>query len=307
MRLIPLPFTHLIVLFSLLFSSLSFAEITINDDRSTQTFITSPERIVVLDWDLLEQVLSLDIIPVGATEINSYNQWVVMPAAPESIDEVGTRAEPNLEKIASLKPDVILATSAQQDLIPLLQRIAPVVYLTNFSAQDDAAIVAIRHFKTLATLFNKQQQAEKQLAQLDKQFELLRAKLAQVYPNNTEVTVIRFSTLTSVFLPTENASINYVLQRLGLKPAVKLPARPWGITQRRINELSRIDDGYVLFLRPFPDEKKLADARLWQAMPFVQKNQVNGVIPVWNYGGVYSLQRMAQAITDSLLEIAPAP
>ncbi|MGO2305163.1 MAG: iron-siderophore ABC transporter substrate-binding protein [Providencia sp.] len=307
MRLIPLPFMHLIVLLSLLFSSQSFAEITINDDRGTQTFITSPERIVVLDWDLLEQVLSLDIIPVGATEINSYNQWVVMPEAPKSIDEVGTRAEPNLEKIASLKPDVILATSAQQDLIPLLQRIAPVVYLTNFSAQDDAAIVAIRHFKTLATLFNKQQQAEKQLAQLDKQFELLRAKLAQVYPNNTEVTVIRFSTLTSVFLPTENASINYVLQRLGLKPAVKLPARPWGITQRRINELSRIDDGYVLFLRPFPDEKKLADARLWQAMPFVRNNQVNGVIPVWNYGGVYSLQRMAQAITDSLLEIAPAP
>lgn len=278
---------------------------TIHDDKGTQTFTAPPKRVVVLDWDLLEQVLSLDVIPVGATEIESYNQWVVMPPAPKSIEEVGTRAEPNLEKIASLKPDVILATSSQQDLIPLLQKISPVIYLSNFSAKDDAAEVAIGQLKTLATLFNKEEQAQKQLAELSAQFAILRAKLAQYYPENTEVTVIRFSTLTSVFLPTDNASLNYVLQNLGLKPAITLPAKPWGITQRRINELSGIDEGYVLYLRPFPDEKKLASARLWQALPFVRKHHVNGVEPVWNYGGVYSLQRMAKAITDSLLDIAP--
>lgn len=90
-----------------------------------------PQRVVVLDWDLLEQLLTLDIIPVGATEIASYNQWVVQPAAPEVIQEVGTRAEPNLEKIAALKPDIILASASQQDLLPILERIAPVLYLPN--------------------------------------------------------------------------------------------------------------------------------------------------------------------------------
>ncbi len=307
MRLIHFSFNTLIIVISLLFTSFSFAEIRINDDNGAQTFTTVPKRAIALDWDLLEQILSLDVIPVGATEVDSYNQWVVAPIALKTIQEVGTRAEPNLEKIASLKPDVILASSSQQDLIPLLEQIAPVVYLTNFSAQDDAALVAIRHFKTLAILFDKESLAEAKLTQLDKQFAQLKNKLAQYYPENTEVTVIRFSTLTSVFLPTENASLNYVLPRLGLKPAIKLAPRPWGITQRRINALNSINDGYVLFLRPFPDEKNLAGSRLWQAMPFVQNHHVNGVAPVWNYGGVYSLQRMAQAITDSLLEIAPAP
>ena len=85
-----------------------------------------PQRIIVLDWDLLEQILTLDVIPVGATEIAGYNQWVAHPIAPNSIEEVGMRAEPNLEKMASLKPDLILAASSQQDLLPVLQTIAPV-------------------------------------------------------------------------------------------------------------------------------------------------------------------------------------
>lgn len=115
-----------------------------------------PQRIIVLDWDLLEQILTLDVIPVGATEIAGYNQWVAHPIAPNSIEEVGMRAEPNLEKIASLKPDLILASSSQQDLLPVLQTIAPVMYLPNFSRQDNAALVALAHFNTLATLLGKE-------------------------------------------------------------------------------------------------------------------------------------------------------
>lgn len=36
-----------------------------------------PQRIIVLDWDLLEQILTLDVIPVGATEIAGYNQLLL--------------------------------------------------------------------------------------------------------------------------------------------------------------------------------------------------------------------------------------
>lgn len=85
---------------------------------------------------------------------------MVNPYAPESIEDIGTRAEPNLEKIASLKPDVILAASPQQDLIPLLRQIAPVVYLPNFSQNEAAAQTAIKHFRTLGALFDKQELAE---------------------------------------------------------------------------------------------------------------------------------------------------
>lgn len=62
-------------------------------------------------------------------------QWVVQPEVPNSVQDIGTRTEPNLEKIAALKPDVILAAGPQQDLLATLGRIAPVVYLPNFPSK----------------------------------------------------------------------------------------------------------------------------------------------------------------------------
>ncbi|CAG19975.1 putative iron(III) ABC transporter, periplasmic iron-compound-binding protein [Photobacterium profundum SS9] len=147
------PFSRVMCFLMLFFISslnIAHAEITITDSRGEQTFAESPKRVVVLNWDLLEQLLALEITPLAAPNVIGYQQWVVRPTAPDSIEEIGTRSEPNLEKIAALHPDVIIAASPQQDLLPILESIAPVVYLSNFGKQEDAAPVAIKHFKTLA-------------------------------------------------------------------------------------------------------------------------------------------------------------
>ncbi|MFU9001251.1 iron-siderophore ABC transporter substrate-binding protein [Proteus sp. TSJ240517] len=272
-----------------------------NNEKASNT----PQRIIVLDWDLLEQILTLEVIPVGATEIAGYNQWVARPIAPNSIEEVGMRAEPNLEKIATLKPDLILASSSQQDLLPVLETIAPVVYLPNFSRQDNAAQVALAHFNTLASLLGKEALAQQKLAEMDATFAQFKAKLQQAFITLPEVEVIRFSTLTSIFLYTENSTTEYVINKLGLKSAISLPPQPWGIDQRRMNVLQQIKHGYVLYMLPFPDESKLQKSVLWKAMPFVQNGHFHSVKPVWNYGGMTSLTLMAQAITESLLDMAP--
>ena len=273
--------------------------------NATQNNNKIPQRIIVLDWDLLEQVLTLDVIPIGATEITGYNQWVAHPVAPNSIEEVGMRAEPNLEKMASLKPDLILASSSQQDLLPVLKTIAPVMYLPNFSRQDNAAEVALAHFNTLASLLGKTALAQQKLAEMDSIFVQLKCKLQRAFITLPEVEVIRFSTLTSVFLYTENSTTDYVVNKLGLNSAISLPPQPWGIDQRRMNVLQHIKQGYVLYMLPFPDESKLQKSVLWQAMPFVQNGHFHSVKPVWNYGGVTSLMLMAEAITESLLDMAP--
>lgn len=295
----------LLKLFSLCVFILLLTPTTHASQDETSKLKKIPERVIVLDWDLLEQILTLDVIPIGATEIEGYNQWVTYPFAPHSIEEVGTRAEPNLEKIALLKPDIILASSSQQDLLPVLETIAPVIYLPNFSRQDNAADVALSHFMTLAKLFNRQSLAQHKIAEMDAKFDLLKAKLQRAFITLPEVEVIRFSTLTSVFFYTENSTTNYVLKKLGLISAITLPAQAWGIDQRRMNELQHITQGYVLYMLPFPDEKKIRKSALWQAMPFVRNGHFHSVKPVWNYGGITSLTLMAEAITESLLEMVP--
>ncbi|HIF6013803.1 TPA: iron-siderophore ABC transporter substrate-binding protein [Vibrio parahaemolyticus] len=281
------------------------ADITVHDAYGAVTFEQVPQRVVVLNWDILEQVLALDIEPIAAPNLPGYRQWVVNPYAPESIEDIGTRAEPNLEKIASLKPDVILAASPQQDLIPLLRQIAPVVYLPNFSQNEAAAQTAIKHFRTLGALFDKQELAEQKLAKLNDSFKQLRDKIRQHYSAPLDVLVMRFSTPNSVLLSTENSTTDYVVEQLGLTNPIKVSARAWGIKQDRINRLQNLEQSYVLYVQLFPQESKLNSSPLWQAMPFVKKQRVNSVRAVWAYGGAMSLQYMAEAITDSLIELAP--
>ncbi|EPZ5420860.1 iron-siderophore ABC transporter substrate-binding protein [Vibrio parahaemolyticus] len=281
------------------------ADITVHDAYGAVTFEQVPQRVVVLNWDILEQVLALDIEPIAAPNLPGYRQWVVNPYAPESIEDIGTRAEPNLEKIASLKPDVILAASPQQDLIPLLRQIAPVVYLPNFSQNEAAAQTAIKHFRTLGALFDKQELAEQKLAKLNDSFKQLRDKIRQHYSAPLDVLVMRFSTPNSVLLSTENSTTDYVVEQLGLTNPIKVSARAWGIKQNRINRLQNLEQSFVLYVQPFPQESKLNSSPLWQAMPFVKKQRVNSVRAVWAYGGAMSLQYMAEAITDSLIELAP--
>lgn len=307
MRLTDLLLKNLVCTTLVFCSALSpaLAQITITDPYGTQTFEQVPQRVVALNWDVLEQVLALEIEPIAGPNLAGYRQWVVNPYAAESIEDIGTRAEPNLEKIASLNPDVIIAASPQQDLIPLLKQIAPVIYLPNFSQNEKAAESAIRHFRTLGKLFDKQNLAEEKLAALSHSFEQMRMRIHQHYADPLEVLVMRFSTPNSVFLATENSTTAYVVEQLGLTNPIKEPARAWGVKQDRINRLQYLENSYILYVQPFPQENKLKDSPLWQAMPFVKKQRVNSVRAVWAYGGAMSLQYMAEAITDSLIELAP--
>lgn len=282
------------------------ANITIEDSRGEQVFADVPQRVVVLNWDLLEQVIELGVTPVGAPNLPSYSEWVVQPAVPQGVEDIGTRAEPNFDKLAALKPDVIIVASPQKDLIPALERIAPVVYLSNFEQHEQAAEVAIEQFKTLAVLFNKQQVAEQKLQAMEARFQQLNAQLHQAFGEELpEVVTMRFANTTSVYLYTENSGAQYVQDKLGLRSALPQSAAQWGIVQKRLNELRNVDQGYVLYIQPFPHEDKLKKSMLWKAMPFVRKGHVNSVRSVWSYGGAMSLLYTAEAMTEALLEVAP--
>ncbi|WP_165309985.1 iron-siderophore ABC transporter substrate-binding protein [Vibrio ziniensis] len=296
----------LVVISSLLLSCQALAEIHIQDSRGEQVFAQSPQRVVVLNWDLLEQVLELEITPVGAPNLPSYTEWVAQPAIPAGVEDIGTRSEPNLDKISALKPDVIIAASPQKDLIPALERIAPVVYLPNFEQLDQSAQVAIEQFRVLAKLLGKEALADQKLADLDSRFQQLSTRLHTAFGEELpSVVAMRFASTTSVFLYGENSTTQYVVDKLGLRTALPQPAAQWGIVQKRLNELQNVKDGYVLYILPFPEQEKLNKSMLWKAMPFVRSGKVNAVRAVWSYGGAMSLLYTAEALTESLLEVAP--
>lgn len=296
-----------LLLISLLsFSTIIQAAITIEDSRGPQSFKATPQRIASLNWTLSEQLLELDITPLAMTDQAGYEVWVRQPALPAEIEELGSRSEPNLEKLARLKPDLILINEVHNSILPRLEKIAPVLFFKTFSAEHSNPQAAIKVYRQLAQLFGRQQLAETRLKAMQEEFRTLRQQLSEAYSGQLpKVTTVRFANPSSVYIYGNNSMSQYALEQLGISPALPQPNSQWGLVQKRVLELSKIQQGTVLYFEPFAQWPKLAASRLWQAMPFVRKGHIQAVPATWTYGGAMSLKYLAQTLTDSLLKIAP--
>lgn len=280
------------------------ATITVTDSRGEQSLDGYPQRIVALNWDLAEQLLELDITPIAVPNIKDYQHWVKQPAMPASVVDIGTRIEPNLEKLAALKPDLILLASPQYDLIARLEKIAPVLYYHTYSKQKNSALMAIENYRHIAKVVNKEALAEQKIAQMEQRFSELKAQLNLAFENQLPAVVaMRFANTSSVYIYGENSTTEYALQQLGLTSALPQPATVWGIVQKRITDLQHVGEGYVLYFGSQQEQQKLEKLVLWQAMPFVRLQHANRVTPVWNYGGAMSIKYIAEALSTSLLEL----
>lgn len=90
-----------------------------------------PERVVVLDTDALDSAITLGITPVGATTAvadTPFSTYLPQDKLAD-IEPVGLIAEPNLEAIAALKPDLILSSKVRDEKnYKPLSAIAPTVF-----------------------------------------------------------------------------------------------------------------------------------------------------------------------------------
>ena len=110
------------------------AAFELEHDRGRTVLDAPPKRIAVLSWGLAELLTEIDIPMVGVAEADAYQTWVVNPALPDGIQNLGMRNEPNLELLAALEPDLILATDLQAQLMPQISKKARKLHLTGKKA-----------------------------------------------------------------------------------------------------------------------------------------------------------------------------
>ncbi|MFI5525376.1 ABC transporter substrate-binding protein [Streptomyces platensis] len=91
-----------------------------------------PQRVVVLDTGELDDVTTLGVKPVGAVSPHMKTEGGFPKYLKDEIGgvkDVGPLLEPNLEKIAMLKPDLILSSKVRHEKIyDKLKAIAPTVF-----------------------------------------------------------------------------------------------------------------------------------------------------------------------------------
>ena len=281
--------------------------IVVRDDLGEHEFAKRPTRPAVLQWDLLENVVGLGIQPAGACDIASWDAWVKDPKLPQGIVDLGTRAEPNLERIAKLAPDVILIGPTQADLKPTLESIAPVLLYGNFRADapENEAETAIRQFRELARLFGREAWGEAEVARWLSEVDRMGQRIHEAFGGAPQVQVIRFSSLTTLFVYAPNSIADWVIRRMGLRQPLLRPSSAYGLTQVRIRALKNLEEAYVLYVRPFAQEEKLMKSILWCATPFARKGRTAPVAPYWSHGGAPSILTTASRITEALLTLAP--
>ena len=119
----------------------------------TTTIATAPQRVVVIATGQTDAALTLGVVPIGVAygdDADLVPQYV-KDAFPQYADRlagiasVGSRQSPNLEAIAALRPDLILANAAAaQDIYPKLSEIAPTVLVegTGVNWKQDFLLLA---------------------------------------------------------------------------------------------------------------------------------------------------------------------
>lgn len=111
--------------------------------RGTAQVAQHPQRVVTLEPLELDTAVALGITPVGAAVASNVT---TMPAylGVDGVAAVGTVPEPDVEKIAALKPDLILGTEARHAaLFERLSAVAPTVFIKTHADpwQDNARAI----------------------------------------------------------------------------------------------------------------------------------------------------------------------
>ena len=149
-------------------TSQTFKEKTIVHDFGTTELKKVPKRIVILD-NLYGEILDpLHITPVGATtgqaDSQEFSTLFKKQYKDAKVVSVGWQGNPDLDKIAELKPDLILMTGEQEDLYDELSEIAPTVgYQINTDENWDYHETSLK----VAEIFDKRDEMKKDLDRVD--------------------------------------------------------------------------------------------------------------------------------------------
>ncbi len=245
----------------------------------------NPQRVVTLSLPTLGNTLALGIKPVGATnEVHQGSGSVTfVPGESEGIKLVGT-AQPNLEAILQLKPDLIVGVDWFSSIYPELSQIAPTVLGTlGYSTWD-------QHFSFLAEALGKQEAERAVWDHYYQRIAELKSALGDRY-NDQKISFIYLGK-GQINIDTEDSFAGFVLRDAGLqRPASQMIEVPYTTYTVSAEEIEKAD-GDVLFVTTFSNDgsqafEEIQQDPLWQNLKAVQNNRVYPVdFTSWSAGHI---------------------
>ena len=282
-------FTPLRTLFAaLLLTGHAFAA-TVHDEHGTFTLDKTPQRIVVLELSFADALAAVDVSPVGIADDNDATR--ILPEVRAHLkpwQSVGTRAQPSLEAISALKPDLIIADSSRHaGIYSALQQIAPVLLL---KSRNETYTENLQSAAIIGEIVGKKAQMQSRLAQHQQQMSAWASQL----PKGAMV-VFGTSREQQFNLHTQETWTGGVLTALGLT----VPAAMAGASMPSIGleQLLALDPAWLLVAHYREESivKRWQQDPLWQMLTAAQKQQTASVDSnAWaRMRGIFAAERIA--------------
>jgi hypothetical protein len=124
------------------------------------------KRVVAIEWDTVENLHMLGLAPVGAADMTGYDTWVAAPR-PRGMKDIGSRQSPSIERIAALKPDLIVVPDYRSTKsLSQLKKIAPVLVTHPYPASGTQFNAMVTDFRRLADAVGRRSRGETVLQDL---------------------------------------------------------------------------------------------------------------------------------------------
>lgn len=267
------------------------------------------ERVAVLEWQQVEDVLSLCVTPVAVADVDGYSLWNTAEELPDGVTDVGGRAEPNLDALYATDPDLIIieAYTPTDEIIATLEaRGVPVLATKGADAADPVANM-LATFELIGEALGREERA----AAVVDEFE---AHLAEAEEAVADVEQRRFVYLDGyvqggnvALRPFGQGSLVGELgEALGMENAWTGEVdEAYGLGETDIEGMTAVGDATILYTgTEDPDYDLVGELqanRIWTSLPAVAEGRAHAFPPgTWTFGGPRSAMQIIDAYVDVL-------
>lgn len=259
-------------------------------------------RIAALDWVSAQNLMALGVAPLAMPELDLYRHVVVEPGPGAATRELGLRAEPNFELLASLKPDLQVYTAEMAALLPKLGRISPTLRFDPYppGGAPDLWLAGRDALLRLGSALGRAPAAEAYARACAEELDRWRERMRGYDGRPVYVATILDGRRMLVF--GRGSLFQSVLDRYGVTNAWDGPTSRFGHLTVSVDQLLRRPEARLLAVGNDTPQHLLRVLRtpVIASLPFSRAGRVSIVPNVLFYGGLPPARRFARLAAEAL-------
>lgn len=290
--------------------SSSGEKITIVDARGKKVVLDGPAvRVAGTEWNVIENLVSLGVMPVGASDVKGYETWVSAAPLDDTVTDIGTRGEPSIDTLASLDLDLVIVTDELvEGAMEQVEGIVPVIVVPGGNVKDNLGQM-FDNLNLIAKATGTEDKAQELKEDFDKKVDEGKAAIEKAGAAGEKVA---FSDAwvdagsVSIRPFAEGSLVSDVLAELSFENPWDLKGdEAYGLASTDIEGLTSLGDVHFWYIAndafgdPYTDELK--SNAIWTKLPFVTSGKVHRFDDsIWMFGGPASMSQIIDAAVEAV-------